>query len=95
MQNSLRELGNGETNSFKRGMSATIEEWLMAAIYCLQRQSAVLLERGIRTFESSTLTLDLSCAGGETFVSLPVIVDPSRERAAVQYSMSGQPLLRC
>jgi 3-deoxy-7-phosphoheptulonate synthase len=65
----------------KRGLSATVEEWLMAAEYIAQQGNTdiVLCERGIRTFEPSTRnTLDLSgmvVAQQETH--LPVIVDPS------------------
>jgi len=65
----------------KRGMSATIEEWLLAAEYILAAGNAqvILCERGIRTFEPSTRnTLDLSAVGVAKELShLPVIVDPS------------------
>ena len=65
----------------KRGMSATIEEWLMAAEYVAQRGNLdiVLCERGIRTFETSTRnTLDISAVPLAHGLShLPVIVDPS------------------
>jgi 3-deoxy-7-phosphoheptulonate synthase len=65
----------------KRGMSATIEEWLLAAEHVLvegNRQVA-LCERGIRTFEPYTRnTLDLSCVPVVQALShLPVVVDPS------------------
>ena len=65
----------------KRGMQATIEEWLMAAEYVAQRGNLdiVLCERGIRTFENATRnTLDISAVPVVQAVShLPVIVDPS------------------
>jgi 3-deoxy-7-phosphoheptulonate synthase len=65
----------------KRGMQATIEEWLMAAEYVAQRGTldVVLCERGIRTFEKATRnTLDVSAVPVVHGLShLPVIVDPS------------------
>lgn len=65
----------------KRGMSATIEEWLMAAEYLLASgtDKIILCERGIRTFEPYTRnTLDLSAIPIVKKLShLPVIVDPS------------------
>lgn len=65
----------------KRGMSATVEEWLMAAEYVAQRGNLdiVLCERGIRTFETATRnTLDLSAIPVVQATShLPVVVDPS------------------
>ena len=65
----------------KRGMNATIEEWLMAAEYVAQRGNLdiVLCERGIRTFETATRnTLDISAVPVVHALShLPVVVDPS------------------
>ncbi|MFQ5614863.1 MAG: 3-deoxy-7-phosphoheptulonate synthase [Anaerolineales bacterium] len=65
----------------KRGMSATIEELLLAAEYILKQgnQQVILCERGIRTFETSTRnTLDLNAVPMLKQIShLPVIVDPS------------------
>ena len=65
----------------KRGMMATIEEYLLAAEYILNQgnDQVVLCERGIRTFETSTRnTLDLSAVPMLKRLShLPVIVDPS------------------
>ena len=65
----------------KRGLSATIEEWLMAAEYILAggNSKVILCERGIRTFEDWTRnTLDLSAVPLLKNLShLPVIVDPS------------------
>jgi len=65
----------------KRGMSATIQEWLLAAEYIMAggNYDVILCERGIRTFETSTRnTLDLSAIPVLDKLShLPVIVDPS------------------
>jgi len=65
----------------KRGLSATIEEWLMAAEYILAggNENVILCERGIRTFENYTRnTLDLSAIPAVKKLShLPVLVDPS------------------
>jgi len=65
----------------KRGLSATIEEWLMSAEYILSggNGNVILCERGIRTFETYTRnTLDLSAVPVVKRLShLPVIVDPS------------------
>ncbi len=65
----------------KRGMSATIDEWLLAAEYILAggNTQVVLCERGIRTFETRTRnTLDLSAVPVlKYFTHLPVVVDPS------------------
>ena len=65
----------------KRGMMATIEEFLLAAEYILNQgnDQVILCERGIRTFETSTRnTLDLSAVPMlKRLTHLPVIVDPS------------------
>ena len=65
----------------KRGLSATIDEWLMSAEYIMSEgnQNVILCERGIRTFEKATRnTLDLSAVTVVKSRShLPVIVDPS------------------
>ncbi len=65
----------------KRGLTATYEEWLMAAEYVAQRGNLdiVLCERGIRTFETATRnTLDVSAVPMVHALShLPVVVDPS------------------
>ncbi|MDD4320470.1 MAG: 3-deoxy-7-phosphoheptulonate synthase [Acidaminococcaceae bacterium] len=78
----LKELG--KTNVpilLKRGLSATIEEWLMSAEYIMSggNDNVILCERGIRTFETYTRnTLDLSSIPAVKKLShLPVIVDPS------------------
>lgn len=66
----------------KRGMSSTVEEWLLAAEYILLggNENVILCERGIRTFENATRnTLDLSVVPlVKTLSHLPVIVDPSQ-----------------
>ncbi|WP_372733327.1 3-deoxy-7-phosphoheptulonate synthase [Nocardioides sp.] len=71
----------GKPVLLKRGMTATVEEWLMAAEYIAQRGNldVVLCERGIRTFEPSTRnTLDISAVPVVQATShLPIIVDPS------------------
>ena len=65
----------------KRGMSATIEEWLMAAEYVMSEgnHQVILCERGVRTFETATRnTLDLSAVVvAKSLTHLPVVVDPS------------------
>jgi 3-deoxy-7-phosphoheptulonate synthase len=65
----------------KRGLSATIQEWLMSAEYILAagNPNVILCERGIRTFETATRnTLDLSAVPVVKLLShLPVVVDPS------------------
>ncbi len=65
----------------KRGLSATIEEWLMAAEYIMAEGNTqvILCERGIRTFETATRnTLDLSAIPLIKSLShLPIVVDPS------------------
>jgi 3-deoxy-7-phosphoheptulonate synthase len=78
----LRELGRARTPVLlKRGISATIEEWLLSAEYILAggNTSVILCERGIRTFESYTRnTLDISAIPVVQQLShLPVLVDPS------------------
>jgi 3-deoxy-7-phosphoheptulonate synthase len=71
----------GKPVMLKRGMNATIEEWLMAAEYIAQRGNLdiVLCERGIRTFETAYRnTLDISAVPIVHSLShLPVMVDPS------------------
>ena len=73
--------GVGKPVMLKRGLTATYEEWLMAAEYIAQRGNLdiVLCERGIRTFETGTRnTLDVSAVPMMQALShLPVIVDPS------------------
>ncbi|MCH5296893.1 MAG: 3-deoxy-7-phosphoheptulonate synthase [Ruminococcus sp.] len=78
----LKELG--KTNKpilLKRGLSATIEEWLMSAEYIMAggNNNVILCERGIRTYETFTRnTLDISAIPIIKSLShLPVVVDPS------------------
>ncbi len=78
----LREVGRTSTPVLlKRGISATVEEWLLSAEYIAREgnQDIVLCERGIRTFETATRsTLDISAVPvAKGLSSLPVIVDPS------------------
>jgi len=78
----LKEAGNSHLPILlKRGMMATIEEYLYAAEYVLSRgnPNIILCERGIRTFETSTrYTLDLNAIPMlKQRTHLPVIVDPS------------------
>jgi len=78
----LKELGRVRRPVLlKRGMSATIEEWLLSAEYLLAggNQQVVLCERGIRTFENATRNpLDLSAIPVIKKRShLPILVDPS------------------
>ncbi len=78
----LSEVGKVERPVLlKRGMSATIEELLMAAEYILKEGNSdvILCERGIRTFETATrFTLDLSAIPViKKHSHLPVVVDPS------------------
>lgn len=78
----LLEVGNSSKPVLlKRGLSATIKEWLMAAEYIMSRgnHQVILCERGIRTFETATRnTLDLSAVPVlKKLTHLPVFVDPS------------------
>jgi len=78
----LRELGRAtKPVLLKRGISATIEEWLLSAEYILAggNKNVILCERGIRTFESYTRnTLDISAIPVVQQLShLPIVVDPS------------------
>ena len=78
----LRELGHvRKPVLLKRGISATIEEWLLSAEYVLSggNTDVILCERGIRTFETATRnTLDIAAIPIVQKLShLPVIVDPS------------------
>jgi 3-deoxy-7-phosphoheptulonate synthase len=78
----LRELGHTRKPvMLKRGLSATIEEWLMSAEYVLSggNTDVILCERGIRTFETATRnTFDISAIAVVKKLShLPIIADPS------------------
>ena len=78
----LKELGKAtKPILLKRGLSSTIEEWLMSAEYIMAggNHNVILCERGIRTFETYTRnTLDLSAVPViKKLSNLPVVVDPS------------------
>ena len=78
----LKEIGKTKKPvMLKRGMSATIKEWLMSAEYILANGNfdVMLCERGIRTFETMTRnTLDINAVAVVKQLShLPVIIDPS------------------
>jgi 3-deoxy-7-phosphoheptulonate synthase len=78
----LTELGkSGKPIRLKRGLSSTLQEFLMSAEYILTggNENVILCERGIRTFETATRnTLDLSAVPRlKSMSGLPVIVDPS------------------
>ena len=80
--NLLRELGKvRKPVLLKRGIAATIEEWLLSAEYILAggNHAVILCERGIRTFENYTRnTLDISAIPVVQKLShLPIVVDPS------------------
>jgi 3-deoxy-7-phosphoheptulonate synthase len=92
MQNYALLKAVGETGKpciLKRGLAATVTEWLQAADYILAtgNSQVILCERGIRTFENSTrFTLDIAAVGVIKRNShLPVIVDPSH--AAGHYAL--------
>lgn len=80
----------------KRGLSATIEEWLMSAEYIMAggNEQVILCERGIRTFETITRnTLDLQAVPVIKKLShLPIIIDPSH---AGGYSYLVEPMAKC
>jgi 3-deoxy-7-phosphoheptulonate synthase len=78
----LKEVGRGDKPVLlKRGLAATLNEWLNAAEYIMSEgnHNVVLCERGIRTYETYTRnTLDLSAIAAIKHLShLPIIVDPS------------------
>lgn len=86
----LTEVGmTGIPVLLKRGLSATINEWLMAAEYIISagNPNVILCERGIRTFETETRnTLDLSAVVAAHELShLPVAVDPSHGTGKWKY----------
>ena len=93
----LKQLG--KTNKpilLKRGIAATIEEWLMSAEYIMAggNENVILCERGIRTFETITRnTLDLQAVPVIKKLShLPIIIDPSH---AGGYSYMVEPMAKC
>jgi 3-deoxy-7-phosphoheptulonate synthase len=73
----------------KRGMSTTIQEWLLSAEYVLSggNPNVILCERGIRTFETATrFTLDLNAVPVlKRLTHLPVVVDPSHGTGHWEY----------
>ncbi|MFH1406925.1 MAG: 3-deoxy-7-phosphoheptulonate synthase [Candidatus Omnitrophota bacterium] len=80
--NLLKEVGlSKKPVMLKRGISATVKEWLMSAEYILSNGNfnVILCERGIRTFETETrFTIDLSAVAiAKNLSHLPVMVDPS------------------
>src|SRR5665811_2318706 len=84
MQNYSLLMAVGKTGRpvlLKRGLSGTIEEWLMAAEYVMSsgNPNVILCERGIRTFETATRnTLDIAAVPLlHELTRLPVIIDPS------------------
>ena len=86
----LREVGRSpKPVLLKRGMSATIEEWLLAAEYILSsgNRQVVLCERGIRTFETYTRnTFDVNAIPAlKARTHLPVLADPSHATGHWQY----------
>ena len=86
----LKEVGrSNKPILLKRGLAATIEEWLMAAEYIMAEgnKSIVLCERGIRTYETSTRnTLDITSIPIIKELShLPIIVDPSHATGSFKY----------
>ena len=86
----LKEAGkSGLPVLLKRGLSATIEEWLNAAEYIISEgnPNVILCERGIRTFETATRnTLDISAVPVlKSKTHLPVIVDPSHATGVRAY----------
>lgn len=86
----LKEAGqSGLPVLLKRGLSATIDEWLNAAEYIIAEgnPNVVLCERGIRTFETATRnTLDLSAVPVlRSRTHLPIIVDPSHSTGSYRY----------
>jgi 3-deoxy-7-phosphoheptulonate synthase len=105
----LRKLGEVTADTrkpvvFKRGMAATIEEWLQASNYITMNgnENVILCERGIRTFETATrFTLDITAVPVVKKLSLlPIIIDvshptgsadlvPAVSRAAVAVGADG------
>jgi 3-deoxy-7-phosphoheptulonate synthase len=73
----------------KRGLSSTIEEWLLCAEYVLSRgnPNVILCERGIRTFEKATRnTLDIGAVPVVKKLShLPILIDPSHATGVREY----------
>ena len=92
----LKEVGMaGKPVLLKRGLTATIDEWIMAAEYIAHTGNlqVVLCERGIRTYEPMTRnTLDVSAVPvAQSLTHLPVIIDPSHSGGKRELVM---PLIR-
>src|SRR5438034_323932 len=86
----LRKVGAvGKPVLLKRGMSTSIQEWLLSAEYVLSggNPNVILCERGIRTFETTTrFTLDLNAVPVlKKLTHLPVVVDPSHGTGHWEY----------
>ena len=86
----LRKVGaSGKPVLLKRGMSTSIQEWLLSAEYVLSggNRNVILCERGIRTFETTTrFTLDLNAVPVlKKLTHLPVVVDPSHGTGHWEY----------
>lgn len=87
----LKKVGNqAKPVLLKRGMAATIEDWLMAAEYIMAagNSNVILCERGIRTFDRTYTrnTLDLSAVPVlRTLTHLPIVVDPSHGTGKSEY----------
>jgi 3-deoxy-7-phosphoheptulonate synthase len=86
----LRKVGAaGKPVLLKRGMSTSIQEWLLSAEYILSggNPNVILCERGIRTFETATrFTLDLNAVPVlKKLTHLPVVVDPSHGTGHWEY----------
>ncbi len=86
----LKQVGKtGKPIILKRGLSSTIEEWLLSAEHIMAggNENVILCERGIRTFETYTRnTLDLSAIPVvKKYSHLPVIVDPSHGTGSSEY----------
>ena len=86
----LKAVGKmGKPVVLKRGIAATVQEWLMSAEYLMSEgcHDVILCERGIRTYETSTSnTLDISAVPVlKELTHLPVIVDPSHASGVARY----------
>lgn len=86
----LKEVGRANKPvMLKRGLAATINEWIMAAEYIISggNPNVILCERGIRTYETETRnTLDLSAVAAINELShLPIVVDPSHGTGKWKY----------
>ncbi len=86
----LKQVGKTKKSVIlKRGLSSTIEEWILSAEYIMAggNENVILCERGIRTFETHTRnTLDLSTIPAiKKHSHLPIIVDPSHGTGKSEY----------